>query len=75
MDKFERIDQLQSYSQAAGLVITFFCIGILIWKWIRRDEGTSKLLIFLIFFITFGSLLISSIFKLWRFAAEANLTH
>lgn len=46
----ERIEQLQSYSQAAVLIITFFCLGVLIRKWIRRDEGTSRLLFFLIFF-------------------------
>lgn len=71
----ERIEQLQSYSQAAVLIITFFCLGVLIRKWIRRDEGTSRLLLFLIFFLTFGGILISSIFKLWRFAVEGNLTH
>ena len=75
MDILERIDQIQSYSEVAGLAITFLCIAVLIWKWLRKDEGTSRLLLFLIFFLTFGGILISSIFKLWRLAAENNIIH
>jgi len=59
MDKIERLNQIQPYSQAAGLVIIFLCIGVLKWKWLRKDEGTYRFLLFLIFVFTFGGILIS----------------